>query len=59
MARVHPVAEVLQHIYVGSVSEGTPECDGKVREERYLHNGIAGGPLRFGIKAVPLQAIGC
>jgi hypothetical protein len=59
MARVHPEAKVLQHVYVRSISEGAPECDGQVREEGYLHDGIAGGPLRFGISTVPLGAIGC
>jgi hypothetical protein len=55
---MHPVAKVLQHIHVGSVSEGAPECDGQVREERYLHDGIAGGLLRFGVGTIPLEPIG-
>jgi hypothetical protein len=49
MARVHPVAEMLQHIYVGSVSEGTPERDCQVRKQTYLHDNIAGGSLRCGV----------
>src|SRR5215213_2370610 len=61
VARVHPVAKMLQHIYVWPVSEGAPECDCQLGKEPYLHDGSAGGPLRLEVLncTVPLEAIGC
>jgi len=56
-----PIDELVNHIPLGARTEHPGEARQQLRERAYLHDGIAGSPLRFsvGARTVPLEAIGC
>src|SRR5215208_1985852 len=54
-----PVDKLMNHIPLGTRAEYPSKARQQLGERGYLHDGISGRPLGFGVDAIPLNALGC